>query len=66
MKLSAKQINEIAQELIGGSKVFINRSDLEIRTVLDWDNVYGDNEFWDAELKKIENEKLVRFSGKEI
>ena len=56
MKLSAKQVNEIAQELIAGMKVYINRSDLEIRTILDWDNVYGDTEFWDEELKKIEKE----------
>jgi hypothetical protein len=56
MKLTAKQINEIAQELEAGMKVYINRADLEIRTILDSDDMYGDTEFWDEELEKIENE----------
>lgn len=37
-------------------KVYINRADLEIRTILDSDDMYGDTEFWDEELEKIENE----------
>ena len=56
MKLSSKQINEIAQNLETGMKVFINRESLEIRTILDWDEMYGDSEIWDEELEKIENE----------
>jgi len=56
MILTAKQINEIAQELLAGMKVFINRETLEIRTILDWDTMYGDTELWDEELEKIEQE----------
>jgi len=56
MKLTAKQINEIAQELVAGMKVFINRENLEIRTILDWDDMYGDTELWEEELEEIENE----------
>ncbi len=56
MKLTSKQINEIAQNLEAGMKVFINRESLEIRTILDWDEMYGDTEIWDEELEKIEKE----------
>ncbi len=55
MKLTRKQINDIAQELECGMKVFIYREDLEIRTILDWDEM-ADSEPWEEELEKIENE----------
>jgi len=56
MKLTSKQVNEIAQDLQAGMKVFINRENLEIRTILDWDDMYGDSEIWEEELKKIDDE----------
>jgi len=56
MKLTSKQVNEIAQELEAGMKVFINRENLEIRTILDWDDMYGNSEIWEEELKKIDEE----------
>jgi len=55
MKLTAKDINSIAQYLMGGLKVFINRETLEYKSVLDWDDL-NESEFWDDETKKIENE----------
>ncbi len=55
MKLTSKQINEIAQELEAGMKVYINRNNHEIRTILDWDDVL-DTEPWDEEKEKIEKE----------
>ena len=55
MKLNAKQINEIAQELEAGMKVFLNRETLEYKSVLDWDDIV-DPEFWEEEIEKIENE----------
>jgi hypothetical protein len=55
MKLTAKQINEIAQELEAGMKIFINRENLEIRTILDLDDMI-DPEPWDQEFEKIESE----------
>ena len=56
MKLSARQINEIAQELEAGMKVFVNRDNLEIKSILDWEESYGDNEFWEEEMETIERE----------
>lgn len=55
MKLTEKQVHEIAQELEAGMKVFINRDNLEIKSILDWDVMYGADEFWDEELEEIEN-----------
>ena len=56
MKLTARQINEIAQELEGGMKVFVNRENLEIKSIFDWEESYGDNEFWEEEMETIEKE----------
>jgi hypothetical protein len=55
MKITSKQINEIAQELEAGMKVFINRETLEFQTVLDWDEMY-DPEPWDKSIETIEKE----------
>ncbi|HLF33082.1 MAG TPA: UPF0158 family protein [Cyclobacteriaceae bacterium] len=55
MKLTAKQINEIAQELEAGMKIFTDRENLEIRTILDWDDI-TDPGIWHKEQKKIERE----------
>jgi len=55
MKITPKQINEIAQELEAGMKVYINEETLEIRSILDWEDI-TDNELWEEELEKIENE----------
>lgn len=56
MKLTQLQIREIAQDLQAGMKVFINRANLEIKAILDWDQMSGDTEFWDEELQLIEKE----------
>jgi hypothetical protein len=56
MRLKSKQIVEIAQDLEAGMKILINREDLEIRTILDWDDMHGDNEIWQEELEKIQYE----------
>jgi hypothetical protein len=55
MKLTSKQINEIAQDLECGMKVFINRDNLEFRTILDWGDFYDPGP-WTEELEKIESE----------
>lgn len=55
MKITSKQINEIAQELEAGMKVYLNRKTLDFKTILDWDDL-TDTDFWDEELEKIENE----------
>jgi hypothetical protein len=56
MKLSAKQIHDIAEELLCGMKVYINRDKPEYVTILDWDGMYGDTEFWEEEMEKIQKE----------
>ena len=55
MKITAKQINEIAQELEAGMKVYLNKETLEFRTILDWEDII-DNDPWDEEVDKIYNE----------
>ena len=54
MKITSKQINEIAQELEAGMKVYINKDTLKIKPILDWEDSYGDSELWDEELGEIE------------
>ena len=54
MQITSKQINEIAQELEAGMKVYINKETLEIKPILDWEDSYGDSEFWDEEFEEIE------------
>ena len=55
MKLTANQINSIAQELEVGMKVFINKKTLEFRSILDYEDM-ADSELWDEEIEKIERE----------
>jgi hypothetical protein len=55
MKITASQIKEIAQELEAGMKVYLNKDTLEIRPILDWDDII-DNDPWEEELDKIYNE----------
>jgi hypothetical protein len=55
MKLTSKQINEIAQDLETGMKVYLNKETLEFEAVLDWDDI-TDPEPWDEIIEKIENE----------
>jgi hypothetical protein len=55
MKLTAKQINEIAQELEAGMKVYINKETMEFQTVLDWDDM-NSPEPWKKIMEKFENE----------
>lgn len=55
MKITSKQVNEIARELEAGMKVFINPETLEFQTVLDWDDMY-DPEPWDKSIETIEKE----------
>ena len=54
MKITSKQINEIAQELEAGMKVYINKDTLEIKSILDWEDSFGDSEPWDEEMAEIE------------
>ena len=55
MKITTKQINDMAQELEAGMKIFINKDTLEYRTILDWDDLM-DPEPWEEEMEQIESE----------
>jgi hypothetical protein len=56
MKISSKEIIEIAQELESGSNIYINRDTLEFKSIFDWEDSYGDTEIWEEEQEKIEKE----------
>lgn len=56
MQISAKQLKEISESLQCGMKIFINRETYEVKEVLDWDNAFSEDSFWDEELEKIEEE----------
>jgi hypothetical protein len=55
MKFTAKHINEIAEELEAGMKVYINKETLEFQSVLDWEDMSAP-EPWNKIIRKIENE----------
>ena len=46
----------MAQELDAGMKCYINKESGEYRSILDWDDLYDGEEFWQSELEKIESE----------
>ena len=56
MIFTAKQIDEIAQEIEGGMKVYINRETYEIKPIFDWEDSFGDTEEWEEEQEAIEEE----------
>ena len=55
MKVTAKQIKEIAQNLEAGMKVYLNKETFEFKSVLDWDDL-TDGAPWDEIINKIEKE----------
>lgn len=55
MKLTEEQINQISQELDSGLKCYINIETGEMKSILDWEEVHADPEFWEDELKEIED-----------
>jgi hypothetical protein len=55
MKITTKQINEIAQDLDSGMKVFLNRKTLEFKSVFDWDDMI-ETEPGEETAETIENE----------
>lgn len=63
MELSEQQINEIAEDLECGMRVFLNIKTNEIKTILDWDELASD-EFWETELSEIEESpgKYIEFN----
>ena len=49
MLITAKQINEMVQEIEAGMKIYINRDTLEIIPIFDWEESFGDTEEWEEE-----------------
>ncbi len=58
MKITSEKINEIAQELEAGMKVYLNRETLEIKSILDWEDI-SDDEILEEEVEEI----LKEWSG---
>lgn len=56
MIITAKQIENIAQEIEMGMKVYINRETLEIKPIYDWEDSLGDVDIWEEEEEAIEEE----------
>lgn len=70
MKLSRKSIKEIAENLDCGMVCYINKKTLEIKSIIDPDDVYSEEEFWREDLDYIENNwesyvKVEKMSSKE-
>jgi hypothetical protein len=66
MKLTEKQIEEIADNLDSGMRCFYNLKTSEIKTLLNFDNWIGaDEEPWEAESKEIDEnwEDYFEFEG---
>jgi len=64
MELTQEQIKTISKELQIGMKVFVHLETKEIKSLPDFDNnIYADEEVWEADIKKIEkeNEKYLQF-----
>lgn len=62
MELSEKQIEDIAEDLECGFRIFLNTETKEIKTILEWDELASD-EFWETELTEIEQDpdKYIEF-----
>ncbi len=54
MKLSEKQIKEIAENLECGMICYVNKETKEIKTMIDFDQSFGDTEIWEEEFEEIE------------
>lgn len=66
MKLTEKQIEEIAEELDSGMRCFYNLKSGDIKTIPNFDNlICGDEELWVEESKEIEENTsdYVEFEG---
>jgi len=56
MLITAKQIDEMAQEIEAGMKIYINRETYEIKPILDWEDSIGDTDVWEEEEESIVEE----------
>jgi hypothetical protein len=63
LELSEQEINDIAEDLECGMRVFLNIETKEIKRILDWDELASD-ELWETELAEIEENpgKYIEFS----
>jgi len=56
MKLTEKQIKDIAEELLCGFNVYINKKTKETNALPDPNGLYYDGESWDHEFEKMDAE----------
>ena len=57
MKLSEEQIKEIAGELDIGMICYVHKKTGEVKSIIDFDDVYADTELWEEEMKEIEKNR---------
>ncbi|MGB4960907.1 MAG: UPF0158 family protein [Saprospiraceae bacterium] len=56
MKLSNESIKEIAQNLDCGMVCYINTKTFEIKSIIDPNDMFAEEELWKADLEEIEND----------
>ena len=56
MKISKEKLKDIASELEIGFVVYLHKKTLETKSIMPIDELYGDTEFWEEELEKVEQE----------
>ncbi len=56
MKITTKQIVDIAEDLQCGFNSYINKETYEVKSILDIEGLDGDTEIWEEELEKTEKE----------
>jgi hypothetical protein len=56
VRLSSKQINDVAQELDAGLKCYVNKDSGEYKSILDLDHMDDSEGYWQEELEKIQAE----------
>ena len=70
MKLSNEAIKEIAENLDCGMICYVNKKTKEIKSIIDSNDFYDDNDLWQEELDEIENNwesyvKIDKMSSRE-
>lgn len=70
MELSQEQVKEVAELLDCGMICYIHKETKEIKSLIDFDDAYADEEGWEEEIEEIENNfdkyiKIEKMSSRE-
>lgn len=59
IKLTEQQINEIASELEAGMRCFYNKQTGEVKTIPNFDSLFGaDQELWEEDLTELDENRI--------